>query len=140
MTTNKPLPSVVEEMVPFWQAMKRHEFVLFHCKKCGAWYFPVSYCRNHENEPLLGNMQWAQAKGRGKVFAFNIHYRAFYPSFKDDIPYVYALIELDEGPLMPSNVIGCDPAEVKIGMPVEVTFVNLNEEFTLPKFKPIKRG
>lgn len=135
---NKPLPSVDEDIEPFWKGMKGHEFLLFRCKKCGAWYWPVSFCLNHDNEPFFGNLEWAKASGRGKVFAFNIHYRAFHPGFAEDIPYVYALIELDEGPMFGSNIIAIEPQEVKIGMPVEVVYDDITAEFTLPKFKPVK--
>ncbi|NWG76523.1 MAG: OB-fold domain-containing protein, partial [Rubrivivax sp.] len=69
-----------------------------------------------------------------------IHNVAFDPSFKDDIPYVYALIELEEGPMFGSNIVGCDPNEVRIGMPVEVAFEDITEEFTLPKFRPVQKS
>ncbi len=135
---NKPLPSLDQDIWPFWQGLKRHEFLLYRCKVCGDWYWPVACCRNHANEPFFGNMEWTKASGKGKVFAFNIHYRAMDPRFEDDIPFVYALIELDEGPMFGSNIIGCEPEKVKIGMPVEVVFEDITEEFTLPKFKPVK--
>lgn len=135
---NKPLPAPDMDMVPFWDGVKRHEFLLFRCKKCGAWYWPPAFCRNHDNEPFFGNMEWTKASGKGKVFAFNIHYVAFEPSFKDDVPYVYSLIALDEGPMFGTNIVGCDPQEVKIGMPVEVVFEDITEEWTLPKFRPKK--
>ena len=135
---NKPLPNLDDDIRPFWEALKEHKFKLFRCKVCGAWYWPVACCRNHDNEPFYGNMQWEEASGRGKVFAFNIHQIAFDPAFKDDIPYVYGLIELEEGPIIGSNVIGCKVEQVKIGMPVEVVFEDITEEYTLPKFKPIK--
>ena len=139
-TYRKPLPYVDEDTAPFWESMKRHEFVLFRCKVCGAWYFPVTFCRNHKNAPLFGNMEWAMASGKGKVFTFVIHHRAFDPAFADDVPYVFAEIETDEGPLIGSNVVGCDSSEVYIGMPVEVVFEDITEEFTLPKFRPIKKS
>ncbi len=132
----KPLPSLDEEIEPFWQAMKRHEFVLHRCKKCGAWYFPAAFCRFHENEPLFGNMEWTRASGKGKVFVFSIVRRPFHPAFKDDVPYAYALIELDEGPMFGTRIIGCPPEEVKIGMPVEISFEDITEEYTLPFFRP----
>ncbi len=135
---NKPLPNIDDDIKPFWDGVKEHKFKLFRCKQCGAWYWPVACCRNHENEPFYGNMEWSEASGKGKVFAFNIHNVAFDPAFKDDVPYVYALIELKEGPIFGSNIIGCAPSEVKIGMPVEVVFEDITEEFTLPKFRPIK--
>ena len=134
----KPLPSIDYDIKPFWDATKEHKFKLFHCKVCGAWYWPVACCRNHDNEPFLGEMEWAEASGRGKVFTFSTHNVALSPDFKDDVPYVLALIELDEGPMISSNVIDCDPGEVKIGMPVEVIFEDITEEVTLPKFRPVR--
>ncbi len=136
MVWNKPLPSVDADIEPFWTALKRRQFMLYRCKKCGAWYFPAAFCRFHDNEPLFGNMEWAEASGKGKIFAFNVHYRAFHPGFEKEVPYVYALIELDEGPMFGSNIVGCKLEEVKIGMPVQVVFQDISEEFTLPKFMP----
>ena len=135
---NKPLPNLDHDIKPFWDAIHQHEFKLFRCKTCGAWYWPVACCRNHDNEPFYGNMEWTKASGKGKVYAFNIHHVAFDPAFQDDIPYVYALIELDEGPIIGSNVIGCDVSAVQIGMPVEVLYEDITEEYTLPKFRPVK--
>jgi len=123
-------------MEPFWEGLKRHEFLLFRCQTCGAWYWPPAFCRNHANEPLFGNLAWEPASGKGKVFAFNIHYRAFHPGFAQDIPYVYALIELDEGPMFGTRIVGCDPKEVYIGMPVEVLYEDITDRFTLPYFRP----
>lgn len=135
---NKPLPSMDQDIEPFWKSLKNHEFKLFRCKICGAWYWPPTCCINHDNEPFFGNMEWVNASGKGKVFTFNIHYRAFHPGFNEDLPYVYAMIEMEEGPLIGSNIIGCDPMEVKVGMPVEIVFEDITEEFTLPKFRPIR--
>lgn len=134
MAYRKPRPNVDEEILPFWEGLKRHEFLLLRCRTCGAWYWPAAYCRNHENEPFMGNMQWQPASGRGKVFTFNVHHWAFDPAFKEDVPYVYALIELDEGPMFGTNIVGCSPGDVKIGQPVEIIFEDHPEEgFTLPK-------
>ena len=138
MPWNKPLPQLDEDIEPFWKALKEHKFKLFRCKKCGAWYWPVAFCRFHDNEPLFGNMEWTEASGKGKVFTFNISYRAFHPGFEADIPYVYAIIELDEGPMFGSQILGCDVKEVHCGMPVEVFFEDITEEFTLPRFRPVK--
>ena len=140
MPWNKPLPMVDEDIEPFWVALKEHKFKLFRCKKCGAWYWPAAFCRFHDNEPLFGNLEWTEASGKGKVFVFNIHYRPFHPGFRDDVPYVYALIELNEGPIFGSQIIGSDPKDVYIGMPVEVAFEDITEEFTLARFKPVKEG
>ncbi len=135
---NKPLPSTDEDIAPFFAALKKHEFRLMKCKVCGAWYWPAAYCLNHPGKPYYGDLEWTIASGKGKVFTYNIHYRAFHPGFVEDLPYVYAMIELAEGPMITSNIIGCDPKEVKIGMPVEVVFQDINENFTLPMFRPVR--
>ncbi len=134
MAYQKPRPNIDEDIRPFWEGLRRHEFLLFRCTKCGAWYWPVAYCRNHVNEPFMGNMQWQPASGKGRVFTFNVHRWAFDPAFKEDVPYIYALIELDEGPMFGTNIVGCQPEDLSIGQPVEIIFEDHPEEdFTLPK-------
>jgi uncharacterized OB-fold protein len=134
----KPWPNIDLDSKPFWDALKEHRFVLFRCKTCGAWYWPVAYCRNHDNEPFMRNLEWHEASGRGTVFAFNIHHWAFHPGFKDEVPYIYALIETEEGPMISSTLVDIDPSAVKVGMPVEIVYEDHpNEGFTIPKFKTV---
>jgi len=140
MTWNKPRPNIPEDMQGFWDNIKAHKFVLWHCKVCDAWYWPLACCRKHANEPYMGNMEWKEASGRGKVFSYTAPHWAFHPGFKDEVPYIYAMIELNEGPLFSSNIIGCDLSEMRIGLPVEVIFEDVDNEFTLPKFRPLKES
>jgi uncharacterized OB-fold protein len=136
MTTpapSKPKPNITESIRPFWEAVAKHRFVLMRCQKCQEWYWPAAYCRFHENEPFYGNMKWEEASGQGRVFAFNIHRKAMHPAFKT--PYVYALIELTEGPMFGANIIDCEPEDVSIGMPVEVAFVTESDGTVLPQFR-----
>jgi uncharacterized OB-fold protein len=84
-------------------------------------------------------MAWTAASGRGRVFAFNVHRRATHPGFADAVPYVVALIELDEGPIFGSNIVGCNAEQIRIGMPVRVRFEDVipsGEPFTLALFEP----
>ena len=132
----KPWPNVDLDSQPFWDALKEHRFVLFRCETCGAWYWPVAYCRNHANEPFMGNLKWEEASGRGTIFAFNVHHWAFHPGFRDEVPYVYALVETDEGPLISSTRLDVAPSAVKVGLPVQIVYEDHpNEGFTIPKFK-----
>ncbi len=141
MPYRKPRPNIDEDTRPFWEGLRRHEFLLFRCTKCGAWYWPAAYCRNHENEPFMGNLEWQPASGRGRVFSFNVHRWAFDPAFKEDVPYVYALIEMEEGPMFGTNIVGCPPEDVRIGQPVEIVFEDHPDEgFTLPKARPVSGG
>lgn len=134
----KPLPQIDHDNEAFWAGLKDHKLLLWRCKTCGAWYWPKAYCRNHGNEPFAANMAWAEAKGIGKLFAFNRHHMAFHPGFKDEIPYVYALIELDEGPLISSTLVGDKmPRDVyDVGQKVEIVYEDHPRDgFTLPRFR-----
>lgn len=134
----KPYPSIDHDNEPFWEGLKEHKLLVWKCKTCGAVYWPKAYCQNHDNEPFAANCEWSAASGRGKIFAFNIHHWAFHPGFKEEVPYVYALIELDEGPLISSQLVGDRlPDDIhKVGQPVEIVYEDHPEQgFTLPKFR-----
>ena len=84
----------------------------------------------------MGNLKWEEASGRGTIFAFNVHHWAFHPGFRDEVPYVYALVETEEGPLISSTLVDVEPSAVKVGMPVQIVYEDHpNEGFTIPKFK-----
>ena len=106
MSASYPKPAIDEDNKPFWDAVQNRRFVLMQCRECGTWYWPAAYCRNHANQPFYGSLEWREASGRGKVFSYNVHHRAFDPAFKSDLPYVYALIELEEGPMFGTNIVG----------------------------------
>jgi hypothetical protein len=82
------------------------------------------------------DLEWTRLSGKGEVYTFIVVHRRYHPAFNADIPYVVAIIETGEGLRMLSNVVGCKPEAVRIGMPVEVSFENVSPEFALPKFKP----
>lgn len=82
-------------------------------------------------------MEWVKASGRATVLSFTIVRRPVSPAFAADVPYVVALVTLEEGPAMMTNIVGCDPEAVRIGMAVEATFEDWTEEISIPKFRPI---
>jgi uncharacterized OB-fold protein len=129
-----PIPNPTEEMRMFWDGLERGEFLLLRCTQCGTWRWPVAGCRHHPNEPFLENMAWTPASGRGKVFAFTIQQAPHTPAFP--VPYVYAAIQLEEGPMMVSNVVDCPPESVYVGMPVRVVFRRITDRYTVPLFGP----
>jgi len=79
---------------------------------------------------------WQEVSGHGKVFSFVVFHRVYHPGFTGEVPYVVALIELDEGPRLLSNVVGIPPQNVVCEMPVRVVFEDVAENVTLPKFVP----
>lgn len=76
--------------------------------------------------------------GRGKVFSYVVYHRVYHPGFADEVPYTVALVELEEGPRMISNIIGIPPDEVACEMPVQVIYEDVTDDVTLPKFAPAK--
>ncbi len=70
--------------------------------------------------------------GRGHVFSFTIYRRTYHPGMPE--PYVVALVQLDEGPRLISNIVGCEPEEVSVDMPVRVRFEDVGD-FKLPRFE-----
>jgi uncharacterized OB-fold protein len=129
----KPLPVINEDTAPYWEYCRKHELRMQKCQQCGYIRFPVSIvcpkCHTLEAE-------WTRLSGKGRVYSFIIYHQAYHPSYKDDLPYAVAIIQLDEGPRMESNIIDCKMEDIKIDMPVEVTFDDVTDEVTLPKFKP----
>jgi hypothetical protein len=81
-------------------------------------------------------MDWMRASGRGVVHTFTIVRHTLEPFFKARVPYVVAMIEVDEGPRIMSNVIGCPVNAVCIGMAVRVTFTDAGDGLSLPMFEP----
>ena len=85
-------------------------------------------------------MDWVKVSGRGKVYTFIVYHIAYHPKWKDHIPYNVAWIELEEGPLLMSNIVGCKNEDIYVEMPVEAVFDDVTEEVTLPKFRPLARA
>ena len=129
----KPIPVPTRETQPYWEGCKQHELRIQQCAACGhSQFYPRLYCTACMSE----RVEWVTASGHGTVLSFTIVYRPVTQAFAADVPYVVALITLDEGPQLMSNVVGCAPETVHIGMPVEVTFEDWTEEISVPKFKP----
>jgi hypothetical protein len=131
MAYEKPLPVINEESRPFWEGCKRGELLLQRCADCGAFvYYPRALC------PACHSLRlsWERVSGEGTIYSYTVCHRPAGPAFKDDAPYVVALIDLKEGPRMLSNIVTDEPGAVRIGLPVRVTFDAVTDEVTLPKF------
>jgi uncharacterized protein len=130
----KPLPQPTPWSKPFWEGCKRHEFLIQRCQNCQkAIFYPKLFCP----DCLSSNLEWMKASGRGKIYSYMVVYSYQPTEFEGDLPYVVAIIDLDEGVRMMSNIIGCPPETVKCDMKVQVVFDDVTDDITLPKFKPI---
>jgi uncharacterized protein len=129
----KPIPRVTPELAPFFAAAKRRELVVQRCTGCGLLRFPqrelCSRCWSRDAE-------WTPVSGRGEVFSFYWMHQVYHPGFAAEVPYAVVVVQLEEGPHVLSNVTGCTREQLRIGMPVEVTFDDLSDGVALPKFRP----
>ena len=82
-------------------------------------------------------MEWIEASGRRRLYTFSIVRQNDLPPWPERVPYVAAVVELDEGPKMMTQVVDCDFADLEIGMDLEVVFRDLDEEFAVPVFRPV---
>jgi len=131
----KPLPRPTEDSAPFWEAAVRGELRMQRCGDCGHVRFPPALLCGR---CLSANAEWVKLSGRGTVFSWIVIHQSQHPAFNADVPYNVAIIELEEGPRLHTNVVGCQNAELHIGMPVEVVFEKVNDDTALVKFRPRK--
>ena len=130
----KPVPVVNPWARPFWEAAREERLMIQKCDDCERHiFYPRIACPHCFSDKV----KWVEASGKGTVYSFTVVMNNAPSAFITDIPYVIAVVKLDEGVQMLSNIVGCNPDAVTCDMPVEVTFEKLNDEFTLPKFRPI---
>jgi len=130
----KFLPKRSPDTAAYWDACQRHELLIQRCSKCGVLqFYPRNVCTSCGSRTL----DWVTATGRGKVLSWTIVRRAVSAAYADDVPYVIALIELQEGVVMMSKVVGCEPESVHTGMAVEVRFEDWSEQVSMPVFVPV---
>ena len=133
---SKPTPIPDRDSQPFWDACRARELRAQRCTACGAFrwpprgFCPVCFSWDHE---------WALLSGRGTVYSFSVVHHATAPVFKDEAPYVVALVTLDgtgDRVRLLSNVIDFPWDQVRVGMSVEAVFEDLSPEVALPRFRP----
>lgn len=129
----KPKPDITPLNAPFWEGAAQGEVRVQHCNKCGALFrFTHPRCL----ECWAGNLDWRVAKGTGIVATYTVLHVAPMQAFEDKLPYVLALIDLDEGVRMMANIVDCAPEDVEIGMPVSVMFED-RDGIALPQYRPV---
>jgi uncharacterized OB-fold protein len=133
VTDERPLPEPSGVTVPFWDAAAKHKLLIQQCRACGSHQFYPRY-----NCTKCGSVEldWVEASGRGQIYSYTIARRPTHPAFANEVPFVIAIVDLEEGARMTTNIVGCDPEEVSIGMSVEVTFDDRKKDIALPLFRP----
>lgn len=136
-TPAKPVPPADADSAPYWQGTSEGRFLVQRCAACArAQFYPRSLCRYCQSTQLA----FEPARGTGTVASFSIVYRAPFRSFRPDVPYVVALVDLHEGVRFMCNVVGCAPDEVRIGDAVEIVFEQrAGSEQHIPQAKRVAR-
>jgi uncharacterized protein len=130
----KPLPVVTEETREFWDGCRNHQLLVQKCVKChSTQYPPLPMCSNCQS--AVSN--WIPSNGRGRIYSWIVIHTPIIEAFQEDVPFVVGLVDLEGGGRIVTNIMDCPPNEMKADMEVEVIFVDMNNEWTLPYFKPV---
>lgn len=136
-STTKPIPQLRGEERPFFEAAAEGRLTIQRCSACGnAVFFPRSVCPHCRR----GTPEWMDAAGTGTVYSFSVVERSAVPGYAEEVPYVVALVELVEGVRLMANIVNAAPEDVRVGMPVRVTFESRSNdggaEIAIPQFEP----
>jgi hypothetical protein len=127
------LPTIEPESQPFWDAAREGRLLIQRCDDCGAaQHYPRPFCVACWSD----RVSWEQASGRGTLYTYSTVFVNDLPPFGDRLPYVAAAVDLDEGPRLMTNIVGVDPADLRVGMALVVDFQPLTEDITAPVFRP----
>lgn len=131
----RPIPKASPVSRFYWEKAAEGELWLQKCQECSKFiFYPRVICPQCFGDKL----EWVPASGKGKVYTYTVIYRTDLAAFAHKLPYIYAIVELDEGPRMSANVINCPADEVHVGLPVEVVFEEIEPGVKLPQFQPCR--
>ena len=135
MSDARPIAGPDDITEVWWDATKEDKLFIQRCRSCNHYqHYPRAVCTKCASTSL----GFVESEGRGEVYSFTLVHRAPGPGF--DPPYVVALVRLAEGPVVLSNIVGCEPDEVRCAMPVTVTWEPLPDGRKLPMFQPAEGG
>ena len=128
----RPAPAPDADSAPYWSAAHDGRLVIQQCTRCGnRQLYPRDRCL-----VCRGPVEWVEASGRGTVYSYTVIRQNYARPFRDWIPYVVALVDLEEGPRVMTNIVDCEPEAVRIGMPVRARFEEVSEDAAVALFAP----
>jgi uncharacterized OB-fold protein len=129
----RDLPTIEDESRPFWEAARNGHFLIARCSSCErAHHYPRPFCPFCWSEEV----SWVEASGRATLYTYSTVHVNDLPPFAERVPYVAAVVDLEEGPRVMTNLVDCEPSELRIGMALVVTFRELTPEISAPVFRP----
>jgi uncharacterized protein len=123
----------------FWDAAREEKLMILRCQACGFYvHWPRPCCKRCHSFDL----QPAPMSGHARLYSYTVGVQAFHPWFESRLPYVLAVVELEEQKnlKMLTNIVDCSEENVVIGMPLAVTFEHVSPDFSLPMFRPTEGG
>ncbi|MDD2620475.1 MAG: OB-fold domain-containing protein [Syntrophomonadaceae bacterium] len=118
----------------YWSKLEKGELWLQFCPACKEYiFYPRSICPHC----LMGDWEWQQLEGKGKIYSYTTICVSSLPEFANDVPYVYAIVELNEGIRIPANILNCPLEQLRVELPLELMIVNKGGK-KLPAFQPAK--
>ena len=118
MPEMQPVDPLSPYAAPYWEAARQGQLVVQQCDKCGRFQlYPRVVCAGCQGHQL----RWAVASGEGTVYSYSVVYRPM-ANYPDAVPYIVAIVELDEGPRLVTRLVGLSPEDASIGMGVSVDF------------------
>ena len=135
MTTDlqRPLPEPTPVTRPFWDGLAQGKVRIQQCEDCGAWVF---YPRNRCNRCLSEHLRWEEVSGEGTLYTFTVARQPTSPHFVDDVPQLIAVVELDQGVRLTTNLVNVSQDELRVGMRMKPCFDRVSENVTLLKYQP----
>ena len=127
MSNNKPMPVPTEISAPFWEGLKAERLLIQQCNQCNDWVF---YPRRHCPQCFAHDLSWREVSGGASLYSFTVTRIATMPDFADEMPQMLAVIELDQGVRINSNLVGLDESEVKVGMRLQPVFAEVDAKGT----------
>ena len=131
-----PLPQPTALTRAFWEGAAAHQLIILRCRQCGFWLHPPRpICRRC----LSWEVAPEPTSGRGEVYTYTVTPTPFHPYWADKVPYVVAVVQLEEQVDLRviTNIVDCPEEDLRVGLPVEVTYVEAAPELTLPVFRPV---
>ena len=127
------LPTPDNTTRPFWDAAREGRFLVKRCRACErAHYYPRPFCPHCWSD----DVDWEEASGRASLYTWSVVHQNDLPPWPDRVPYVAAVVELEEGPRAMTNIVDCDFESLRVGQPLRVSFRATSDDVTLPVFRP----
>lgn len=127
------LPTPDLETQPFWDGAREDKLLIRRCLDCHKTHFyPRPFCPTCWST----NVEWMEASGRATLYTWSVVHRNDLPPFGDRVPYVAAVVELEEGPRMITNVVESEFDSLEVGMALRVAYQPISDDVTIPVFAP----